>query len=248
MLVLLFTAILALDKFGVQVTALVAGISVAGVAAGFAVQGILANLAAGLSIMLSRHFRIGDYIEIGTVKGQVQSIDLTMTILRTLEDARVIVPNRKIVGEIIYNYTGERRVTLTVQVGYNEDLERAYLRKRRESIDPNHASSSDKINPGHPKGSEGTETTHFNVVDNEGNAVAVTYTLNGGYGSGVTAPGLGFLLNNEMDDFASKPGEPNIKHAPPQRRRRSIPCSPRPACCGQLRPPWVEQPAGHPPL
>ena len=118
-LVLLFTAILALDKFGVQVTALVAGISVAGVAASFAVQGILANLAAGLSIMLSRHFRIGDYIEIGTVKGQVQSIDLTMTVLRTLEDARVIVPNRKIVGEIIHNYTGERRVTLKVQVGYN---------------------------------------------------------------------------------------------------------------------------------
>lgn len=124
-LVLLFTAILALDKFGVQVTALVAGISVAGVAAGFAVQGILANLAAGLSIMLSRHFRIGDYIEIGTVKGRVQSIDLTMTVLRTLEDARVIVPNRKIVGEIIHNYSGERRVTLNVQVGYSEDLDRA---------------------------------------------------------------------------------------------------------------------------
>jgi len=122
-LVLLFTAILALDKFGVQVTALVAGISVAGVAVGFAVQGILANLAAGLSIMLSRHFRIGDYIEIGNVRGQVQSIDLTMTILRTLEDARVIVPNRKIVGEIIYNYTGERRVPLTLQVGYGENLE-----------------------------------------------------------------------------------------------------------------------------
>jgi len=99
-LVLLFTAIVALDKFGVQVTALVAGISVAGVAAGFAVQGILANLAAGLSIMLSRHFRVGDYIEIGTVKGQVQSIDLTMTVLRTLEDARVIVPNRKIGGSL----------------------------------------------------------------------------------------------------------------------------------------------------
>jgi small conductance mechanosensitive channel len=123
-LVLLFTAIVALDKFGVQVTALVAGISVAGVAAGFAIQGILANLAAGLSIMLSRHFRIGDYIEIGNTRGQVQSIDLTMTVLRTLEDARVIVPNRKIVGEIIYNYTGERRVTLTLQVGYKEDLDR----------------------------------------------------------------------------------------------------------------------------
>lgn len=124
-LVILFTAILALDKFGVQVTALVAGLSVAGVAASFAVQGVLANLAAGLSIMFSRHFRIGDYIEIGTVKGQVQRIDLTVTVLRTLEDARVIVPNRKIVGEIIHNYTGERRVTLTVQVGYDEDVDHA---------------------------------------------------------------------------------------------------------------------------
>jgi len=123
-LVLLFTVIVALDKFGVQVTALVAGISVAGVAASFAVQGVLANLAAGLSIMLSRHFRIGDYIEIGTTRGQVQSIDLTMTVLRTLEDARVIVPNRRIVGEIIYNYTGERRVPLAVHVAYHEDPEK----------------------------------------------------------------------------------------------------------------------------
>ncbi len=135
-LVLLFTSILALDKFGIQVTALVAGISVAGVAVGFAVQGILANLAAGLSIMLSRHFRIGDYIEIGNVKGQVQSIDLTMTVLRTLEDARVIVPNRKIVGEISHNYSGERRVKLTVQVGYEEDMERA-LHTVREVLTEN---------------------------------------------------------------------------------------------------------------
>jgi small conductance mechanosensitive channel len=124
-LVLAFTVILALDKFGVQVTALVAGISVAGIAGGFALQGVLGNLAAGVSIMFSRYFRIGDYIEIGTVKGQVTSIDLTMTVLRTLEDARVIVPNRKIVGEVIYNYSAERRVTLHVGVGYGVDLDRA---------------------------------------------------------------------------------------------------------------------------
>jgi small conductance mechanosensitive channel len=124
-LVLLFTLIVALDKFGVQVTALVAGISVAGVAASFAVQGVLANVAAGLSIMLSRHFRIGDYIEIGTVRGQVQAIDLSMTVLRTLEDARVIIPNRRIVGEIIYNYTAERRVPLSISLAYGENLDAA---------------------------------------------------------------------------------------------------------------------------
>jgi small conductance mechanosensitive channel len=133
-LVLLFTAILALDKFGIQVTALVAGISVAGVAASFALQGVLGNLAAGLSIMLSKHFRIGDYVEIGSVKGQVQAIDLTMTVLRTLEDARIIVPNRKIVGEIVYNYSRERRVTLSVQVGYSVDLDRA-IRVAREVLE-----------------------------------------------------------------------------------------------------------------
>ena len=57
---------------------------------------------------------------------------------------------------------------------------------------------------------EKTETTHYSVVDAQGNAVAVTYTLNGGYGNGITVPGLGFLLNNEMDDFTSKPGTPNM--------------------------------------
>jgi len=57
---------------------------------------------------------------------------------------------------------------------------------------------------------EGSETTHFSVVDAEGNTVANTYTLNGGYGSGVTVEGAGFLLNNEMDDFAAKPGAPNM--------------------------------------
>jgi gamma-glutamyltranspeptidase/glutathione hydrolase len=66
------------------------------------------------------------------------------------------------------------------------------------------------VNPGKPAGVESSETTHFSVVDSEGNAVAVTYTLNGGFGNGITVPGLGFLLNNEMDDFATKPGEPNL--------------------------------------
>ena len=61
-----------------------------------------------------------------------------------------------------------------------------------------------------PSGTEQMETTHYSVVDAEGNAVAVTYTLNGGYGNGITVPGLGFLLNNEMDDFSAKPGTPNM--------------------------------------
>jgi gamma-glutamyltranspeptidase/glutathione hydrolase len=91
-------------------------------------------------------------------------------------------------------------------------LDPKYIAARRNSIDPLRATPSDRIRPGNISVREGTETTHFNIVDNEGNAVAVTYTLNNGYGSGVTVPGLGFLLNDEMDDFASKPGTENLFH------------------------------------
>ena len=89
-------------------------------------------------------------------------------------------------------------------------LDPAYIKKRRETIDRDHATPSEQVKPGRPTGSEGTETTHFSVVDADGNAVAVTYTLNGGYGNGITVPGLGFLLNNEMDDFAAKAGAVNM--------------------------------------
>ncbi len=92
-----------------------------------------------------------------------------------------------------------------------------YLDSRRATIDPDHATPSDAVTPGLPKSlaahiawSESSETTHYNVVDAAGNAVAVTYTLNNSWGNGITAPGLGFLLNDEMDDFAAKPGSPNM--------------------------------------
>ncbi len=85
-----------------------------------------------------------------------------------------------------------------------------YIASLRESIDPARATPSAQIHPGKLTAYESSETTHYSIVDAEGNAVAVTYTLNGGYGSAVTAAKLGFLLNNEMDDFAPKPGEANM--------------------------------------
>ncbi len=88
-------------------------------------------------------------------------------------------------------------------------LDPAYLAKLRSTIDPVRATPSDQVKPGKPAGAETMDTTNFSVVDGEGNAAVVTYTLNGGFGNGITVPGLGFLLNNEMDDFASKPGTPN---------------------------------------
>ena len=89
-------------------------------------------------------------------------------------------------------------------------LDPAYLSRLRGSIDPERATPSDQVRPGKPSGTEQMETTHYSVVDSEGNAVAVTYTLNGGYGNGITVPGLGFLINNEMDDFSAKPGTANM--------------------------------------
>jgi gamma-glutamyltranspeptidase / glutathione hydrolase len=86
----------------------------------------------------------------------------------------------------------------------------AYIQSRRATIDPDRATPSDQISPGLAAANEGSDTTHYSIVDEQGNAVAVTYTLNNGYGSGVTVPGAGFLLNDEMDDFAAKPGEPNM--------------------------------------
>ncbi|HKV60839.1 MAG TPA: gamma-glutamyltransferase [Candidatus Acidoferrum sp.] len=89
-------------------------------------------------------------------------------------------------------------------------LDPAYIHKRRDSIDPGLATPSDQISPGLPAGKESADTTHYTIADEQGNVVAVTYTLNAGYGSAVTVPGAGFLLNDEMDDFAGKPGSPNL--------------------------------------
>jgi gamma-glutamyltranspeptidase/glutathione hydrolase len=85
-------------------------------------------------------------------------------------------------------------------------LSKDYAAELRAAIDDGRAAPAAALDP--PK--EKAETTHYSVVDREGNAVAVTYTINGNFGAGVIAPGTGFFLNNEMDDFAVKPGTPNL--------------------------------------
>ena len=85
-----------------------------------------------------------------------------------------------------------------------------YLKQRMSDFNPAKATPSQDINEGVLRPEESQQTTHLSVVDPQGNAVAVTTTLNGGYGSRVVVAGSGFLLNNEMDDFSSKPGAPNM--------------------------------------
>jgi gamma-glutamyltranspeptidase / glutathione hydrolase len=97
-----------------------------------------------------------------------------------------------------------------VKVPVRGMLNPEYITKLRASIDPVRATPSSEVKAGSFTGPESFETTHFTVADEEGNIASITYTLNGGYGSHVTAAGLGFLLNNEMDDFTAKPGEANM--------------------------------------
>jgi gamma-glutamyltranspeptidase/glutathione hydrolase len=89
-------------------------------------------------------------------------------------------------------------------------LSKQYADRRRSTIDLSQASSSVEIRHGAPAGSEPTETTHFTVVDQTGMVVSNTYTINDLFGSRVTARGTGILLNDEMDDFSSRPGTPNM--------------------------------------
>jgi len=89
-------------------------------------------------------------------------------------------------------------------------IDKAYAATLRATINPDRASTSAEVRAGRPAGYESEETTHFTVVDAEGNAVSNTYTLNNSYGSAAVAKGTGMLLNDEMDDFAAKPGTPNL--------------------------------------
>jgi len=89
-------------------------------------------------------------------------------------------------------------------------IEKSYAQTLRSTIKTDRASTSADVRAGRPAGYESDDTTHFTVVDAEGNAVANTYTLNDSYGSSATVKGVGILLNNEMDDFAAKPGTANM--------------------------------------
>jgi small conductance mechanosensitive channel len=122
LLIIVFIGVMALGQMGVQVTPLIAGIGVAGVGVSLAMQGLLGNLVAGLTIIFSKPFAIGEYIEILGIYGQVTDIALFSTTLLHTDNSRVIVPNRKIVGEILHNYGNIRQLDMTATVGYGADL------------------------------------------------------------------------------------------------------------------------------
>jgi small conductance mechanosensitive channel len=120
--VLLFAVVVALDKFGFQIAPLVAGIGVAGLGIGIALQGVLGNVFAGLTIIFTKPFRVGEYIEIVGVHGDVVAIELFSTTLVHPDRSRIIIPNRKIVGEILHNFGTMRQLHLALVVPHGSDL------------------------------------------------------------------------------------------------------------------------------
>jgi small conductance mechanosensitive channel len=123
--VMLLAILIAVQQLGVELWPLIAGLGVAGVGVGLAMQGVLSNLVAGLTIIFVKPFRVGEYIQINNVEGQVDVIELFSTTLIHPDMSRVVIPNRKIVGEILHNYGKIRQASLSVGVGYDTDLNRA---------------------------------------------------------------------------------------------------------------------------
>ncbi len=119
------TLMLVLEKVGVAIGPIVAGLGVAGVGVGFALQGVLGNLMAGLLIIFTKPFRVGEFIEIHGVNGQVHAIDLFSVVLIHADKSRIVIPNRKIIGEILHNYGSIRQLELSVGVAYTTDLNKA---------------------------------------------------------------------------------------------------------------------------
>ena len=124
-LVLALFAIMALQNLGVELLPLIAGLGVAGAGIALAMQGVLSNIVAGLTIIFSKPFRVGEYISIVGEEGRVEGITLFSTVLSHPDRSQVVIPNRKIVGEILHNYGAIRQLDIMVRVDYTTDLEQA---------------------------------------------------------------------------------------------------------------------------
>jgi small conductance mechanosensitive channel len=124
---MMFVILAALERVGVKTTSFVAIIGAAGLAIGLALQGSLANFAAGFLMVIFRPFKKGDYIEAGGTAGVVDEIQVFSTVLNTPDNCRVVVPNSKIMGDIITNYSAleTRRIDLVFGIGYGDDLRKA---------------------------------------------------------------------------------------------------------------------------
>lgn len=124
---LAFVVIAALNQLGIQTASFIAILGAAGLAVGLALQGSLSNFAAGVLMLIFRPFKVGDYIEGAGTAGTVEEIQIFTTQLNTPDNKTVIVPNSKMTGDNIVNYTskGTRRVDIVFGIGYQDDIDKA---------------------------------------------------------------------------------------------------------------------------
>jgi len=132
--IMAFIIIAALGQLGVQTASFVAVVGAAGLAIGLALQGSLANFAAGVLMIIFKPFKVGDFIEAGGTSGVVEEIGIFTTEIKSPDNKKVIVPNAKLTGDNIVNYTAkdQRRVDMVAGVSYSDDLEK--VRKVLEQI------------------------------------------------------------------------------------------------------------------
>ncbi|MEM9402534.1 MAG: mechanosensitive ion channel domain-containing protein [Pseudomonadota bacterium] len=134
MALLVVIAIAAIGQLGVETTSLLAVMGAAGLAVGLALQGSLSNFASGVLIVLFRPYKVGDFIEAAGIAGVVEEVQILVTVMKTGDNKKIIVPNSQIMSSIITNYSANetRRVDLTVGVSYSDDLDK--VRKELEAI------------------------------------------------------------------------------------------------------------------
>ncbi len=134
--VMLLFVIIALQNMGVELLPLIAGLGVAGAGVALATQGVLSNIVAGLTIIFTKPYRVGEYLAVVGVEGTVDVISLFSTTLRHPDRSRIVVPNRKVVGEILQNFGRIRQCEIHVNVAYASDLTTA-LRIIRDVVEAN---------------------------------------------------------------------------------------------------------------
>lgn len=123
-LLIAFVVVAVLGLFGIPTASFIAVLGAAGLAVGLALQGTLSNFAAGVMLLIFRPFRTGDFVEVGSTTGTVQVIGVFSSILHTLDNVRVIVPNSAVYGQTIKNYSfnDQRRIDLVIGVSYDDNL------------------------------------------------------------------------------------------------------------------------------
>lgn len=126
-ILLAFVIIAALDRVGIKLTAAIAVLGAAALAIAFALQGSLSNFAAGILMVIFKPFKVGDFVGIAGVQGTVQEIQVLTTVINSLDNIRIIIPNAQVTSGTIHNFTanGTRRVDLKIGISYGDDLKKA---------------------------------------------------------------------------------------------------------------------------